>query len=560
MASLQETKRIEGLMHLFRGSDSAHGVFIEASNLDPLKPKVKGKAMTVPKAPTFSNWAEHFSGTKGLGIIPIDSEGMCYWGALDVDGELDSKKQPVHDWECLNKDGTINHVLLQQDIAKQNLPLTCCYSKSKSAHCFLFVETAIPAQAMRSLLEEMASRLGVGGCEIFPKQDKLDKERGDLGNWLNMPYFGGTRKGIRLIDGKIVELEVDDFLEYAKSNMLTTDNLNTLAGDMRENIDALEDVLAGAPPCLQHILQRGIPVGARNSILFNVAVYCHRKYGDNFREEFEKLHDKYVDEPLGFKELEAICVSAEKKEYQYQCKDPLLKKYCNANICMDRENGIDFSSEIKTLKSATRILTEPVVYAVEVEMGAGLPHTVYVETDSLFSQDLFRKECSIQLHKTFVPISNKAWNDICVRLINTAINQEPPYEMSESGQLMRFLTEYLTNRAQSKRSMLEEEEGVWQDIDNHTIYFRLDGFKTFLVRKGYIPQSFSKWKLNQKLDNIMVPTEDVDLDSGVSVKKKLDIREERLRIGNARTTVRALADTELKLEEVTPLVEEGDVV
>jgi hypothetical protein len=332
-----------------------------------------------------------------------------------------------------------------------------------------------------------------------------------------------------------------------------------MAGDMRESIASLENVLEGAPPCLQHILQRGIPVGSRNNILFNVGVYCYKRYGDDFRNEFSKLHDKYVDEPLGFKELEAICVSVEKKEYQYQCKEPLLKKYCNANICMDRECGIDFSSEIKTLKSATRILTDPVVYAVEVEMGAGLPHTVYVETDQLFAQDQFRKECSLQLHKTFVPISAKAWNDICVRLINTAINQEPPYEMSEHGQIVKLLKEYLVNRVQGKRSALSEEEGVYHDFDKHLIYFRLDGLKNYMTRKGAIPQNYSKWKLNKKIEDLEIPTEEIS-DTGASVKCRLGIYEERIRIGKGLVTVRVVPDKHLRLEETINVIEGGDVV
>ena len=560
MASLQDIKRIEKLMNLFRGSENAHGVYIESNSKDPLKPKVKGKAATVPQGPTLKQWEAHYNGQVGLGIIPINAEGMCYWGALDVDGALDSNRQPTHSWECLNENGSINHTILQNEIHKHGLPLVCCYSKSKSSHCFLFVEEAIPAQAMRSLLEEMASKLGVGGCEIFPKQDKIDKDRGDLGNWLNMPYFGGTRVGVLLEDKELKEQDIDTFLEYAYSKRLTKADFENMVGDMRVDIDALEEVLIGAPPCLQHILQRGIPTGSRNSILFNVAVYCRKRYGENFRKEFGELHDKFVDEPLGFKELENICLSAEKKEYQYQCKDPLLKKHCNANVCMDRDCGIDFSSEIKTLKSATRILTDPVVYAVEVEMGAGLPHVVYVETDQLFSQDQFRKECSIQLHKTFVPITLKAWNDICVRLINTAINQEPPYEMSEHGQLFRMLQEYLVNRAQPRRTQLTEEEGVFHDTEKHLIYFRLDGFKAYLVRKGMVAQSFSKWKLNKKLEELEVPTDDINMDTGIVIKKKLPIKDERIRVGKGFVSVRAIEDSELHLEEVVGLVEEGDVV
>lgn len=560
MVDLVETKRIEKLMNLFRGSENAHGVFVETKSLDPLKPKVKGKAATIPQGPTLKNWIEHYKGEVGLGIIPINSENECYWGVLDVDGELDSNREPIHKWECLRPDGSVDHKILQKEIQKLELPLVCCYSKSKSAHCFLFTEEPIPAPAMRSILEEMSSKLGVGGCEIFPKQDKLDKERGGFGNWLNMPFFGETRQGVLLVDDTLVTQDVDTFLDYAYSKRLTKEQYENLTKGLSLGIDALEDVLVGAPPCLQHILSRGIPTGNRNNILFNVAVYCRKRFGENFRDEFGKLHDQFVEEPLGFKELENICVSAEKKEYQYQCKDPLLKKYCNANVCIDRDCGIDFSSEIKTLKSATRILTEPIVYAVEVEMEAGLPSTVYVETDQLFSQEQFRKECSYQLHKTFVPISMKAWNDICVRLVNTAVNQEPPYDMTEAGQLFKHLQMYLVNRAQHKKANLTEEEGVFHDIEQHKVFFRLDGFRNYLVRKGALAQNVSKWKLNQKLSVLEVPTDEVNLDTGECKKRKLPIYEERINVGRTKVTTRAIMDSDIKLEEVMAIIEDEEVV
>lgn len=557
--NLQETKRIEKLMNLFRGSERAHGMFVEKQSNDPLKPKVKGKACTVQQGPTLKNWTEHYEGKIGLGIIPINTENMCYWGVLDVDGELDSSRKPIHSWKCLNQDGSINHKILQEAIQKNELPLVVCYSKSKSAHCFLFVEEPIPAEAMRSILAEMASKLGVGGCEIFPKQDKLDPNRGDFGNWLNMPYFGGTRLGVVLTaNGTLAEQNIDEFLDYAYSKRVSLQNYREMTGNLQEGIDALEDVLVGAPPCLQHILNQGIPTGHRNDVLFNVAVYCRRRYGEDFRKEFSRLHDEFVDDPLGFQELEAICQSAEKKEYQYKCKDPLLKQFCNANVCRDRDCGIDFSTEIKNLKKATRILTEPYVYAVEVEMEAGLPATVYVETDELFSQEQFRKACSVQLHKTFVPV--KDWNKICVRLINTAIDQEPPFEMTAQGQLFKHLQTYIVNRAQHQRNQLSEDEGVFHDIDKHQIYFKLEGLKAFLVRKGYFAQSVSKWKLGQQLANLQVPTEEVDIDTGTTIKRPLIIREERVRIGRGLVTVRSVSDEEMKLEEVTSVVEDGDVV
>lgn len=550
MSDIKDLKRIEKLMNLFKGSEFAHGIYVEAKTNDPLKPKVKGKATTVPQGPTIKQWTEHYEGKAGLGIIPINGNDECYWGALDVDGELDNNRQPLHQWDCLNKDGSVNHILLQQRIQKLNLPLVCCYSKSKSAHCFIFLAEPIPAIAMRSILEEFASKLGVGGCEIFPKQDKINREQGGFGNWLNMPYFNGTRVGILLQDDTLTEQDIDTFLEYAYNRRLTPEQYEELTGLMKSDIDKMEQILVGAPPCLQHILAAGITTGSRNSAMFNVAVYCHRRYGDSFQDEFKKIHDQYVADPLSFSELQTICDSAKKKEYQYQCKDALLKKYCNASVCMERDHGIDFSTEIKTLKSATRILTEPYIYAVELEMDAGLPMTVYVDTDTLFDQNAFRKACSIQLHKTFCPVKPNQWNQISVNLINSAVNQEPAFEMTKAGQLFKNLQLYISNRIQYNRDTLKEDEGVFHDKDTHKIYFRLDGFRTFLIRKGTITQSKSRWAVNKELLDLEIPTDEINLDTGLSVKKRIGIAEEIIKLNRTTHAVKVIPDEYIKLEQL----------
>ena len=44
MSDIATLRRIEKLMKLFQGSEFAHGIYIEEKQLDPLKPKVKGKA------------------------------------------------------------------------------------------------------------------------------------------------------------------------------------------------------------------------------------------------------------------------------------------------------------------------------------------------------------------------------------------------------------------------------------------------------------------------------------------------------------------------------------
>lgn len=535
----QGIKYIEKLMTLFRGSSKAHGVYTQVLDKDPLKKKVKGKALTISMAPTLKKWVEHVEGRVGLGIIPINEENRCWWGVLDIDGEVD-------------------HISLQKRIQALELPLVECYSKSKSAHCFLFLENPTDAESIRSILEEMASKLGVAGCEIFPKQNTLNVEKGDLGNWLNMPYFNNTRKGVRLRDGKLEELDLPEFLEYAYSKRLSQEDWNKLVGHIQKSIDELETVLEGAPPCIQYILKtQGICEGTRNKLMYNIAIYCKKKYPEDiFADKVKEIHDQFAQDPLSIKELNQIIDSVKGKEYRYQCKDGMLKQFCNSSICVERENGIDFSTEIKTIKNATRILTTPPIYAVEVELESERPSKVYVTTDQLFRQDLFRKECSEQLHKTFLPLSAKQWNQMSTSIINNAINQDPPYDMMEESQLYFALIDYLANRLQGTPIALEQEEGVYHNKNEHQIYFKLSGFRSYLIRRGMFDKNLTNWKLGNKLNALYVPTDEVDFKSETSVKRQIKIDSATLRVRGKVEYLRRVAEEEVpKAEELRDSIE-----
>lgn len=527
-----DIKQVEKLMTLFKGSSKAHGVYTELIENDPLKKKVKGRAMTISMPPTLKKWIQHVKGEVGLGIIPINEENHCWWGVLDIDGEVDHKK-------------------LQQGIQALGLPLVVCYSKSKSAHCFLFLDHPVTAESIRSILEEMASKLGVAGCEIFPKQNTLNVEQGDLGNWLNMPYYNNTRKGVVLRGDELHEQELDEFLEYAYSKRLNEGEWNSLIKNIQHHIDDLDSILEGAPPCIQYILKtQGIPEGSRNKLIYNIAVYCKKKYPESiFEDKIKEIHDKFASDPLSIKELNTVISSVKGKEYRYQCKDAMLKQFCNSSICVERENGIDFSTEIKRIKNATRILTTPPIYAVEVELEAERPSKVYVNTDQLFRQDLFRKECSEQLHKTFVPVSTKQWSQISTEIINNAINQDPPYDMMEECQVYFSLIDFLSNRAQTDISVLELDEGVYNCKKKGLIYFNLTGFRNHLIRKGLFGKELTNWKLGNKLNALDIPTDEVDFSTETRVKRRIDIKSTTLRVAGKTKYLRCIPGDEVPIAE-----------
>ena len=105
-------------------------------------------------------------------------DNSCRWGCIDID------------------EYNFNHTSLIKSIRNNKLPLIVCRSKSGGAHVFLFTKENIPASLMQSKLKQMAIILGYEGSEIFPKQTEILVERGDTGNFLNLPYYN-EMKGLR---------------------------------------------------------------------------------------------------------------------------------------------------------------------------------------------------------------------------------------------------------------------------------------------------------------------------------------------------------------------------
>jgi hypothetical protein len=175
---------------IFAGLEQAYGTY----KIDKTQANGKntGKATVVREPRTTKHWEGHLSG-KGasIGIIPINEDNKVKWGCIDVDTY------------------PLDHKLLISQIRKLKLPLIVCRSKSGGAHMFLFVDDWITAKEMQEVLGHIASVLGHGGCEIFPKQIKLFLDRGDVGNFLNMPYYNaedGLRYGFH-DDGSAATLE-----------------------------------------------------------------------------------------------------------------------------------------------------------------------------------------------------------------------------------------------------------------------------------------------------------------------------------------------------------------
>jgi Protein of unknown function (DUF3987) len=182
-------EEITSFRSLFRGSDLSHGVREENQHSHP-----KGPA-------TEQDWLNHLEGRKGLGIVPVNENGLSWFGAIDIDNHGE-------------RGYLIEFAEIASRISRHQLPLILCRSRSGGAHLYCFVNDPVPAADMRAFLRGCIVRLGCHDAEIFPKQDVIAKDR--LGNFIYLPYFGGENSTLYAMDDLAAAQTFSQFLQRVR--------------------------------------------------------------------------------------------------------------------------------------------------------------------------------------------------------------------------------------------------------------------------------------------------------------------------------------------------------
>ena len=452
---------------IFEGLDIAYGTYrIEKSRGDG---KQAGKAVVVRHPPTDNLWVDHLNGVEpSLGIIPIRADNTCIWGCIDID------QYPL------------DHTGLVKKIAELKLPLVVCRSKSGGAHCFLFTKEPIPARDMQKYLKACAALLGEAGREIFPKQSEILVDRGDTGNFLNLPYFAGdegTRYGIKA-DGSAATLE--EFYTLYEANV------QSAPLDFPEAPKEAETPIKDGPPCLQALCNQGFPEGTRNNGLFAIGVYLKKAFPVGWEDKLMEYNIKYMTPPLGMKELELITKQSGKKDYRYKCKDAPLNSFCNSGLCRTRKHGIGGDGpDAPTLSSLSKYASEPPLWFLDINGSR-----IELETDSLFIQTAFQKACVEKINLLPPTLRKQDWDLLLNSLLKEMVETEQITEASEdtsvSGKFMDLLEEFCTHMQQA----LDRDEMLlgrpWINDEEAKTYFRMKDLENHLKRNNFVGLSAPK--------------------------------------------------------------------
>lgn len=470
-------------MRLFEGFASAHGTHGEPHQ-EPgsLKWQIKRTASTLREPVTLALWEQHLSGTRPLGVIPIREDSSTSWGSIDHD---------VYDED-------LTRVI--QDVERRKFPLVPCRSKSGGLHLFLFAQVPTPTEVFLAALREMAAALGMGKDEIFPKQTRVLPERGDMGSWMVMPYYGDT------FDGKLqeqvglrrtgAELTIEEFLRAAEAAKVSPERLQELAttkrpqaGGKKPGINNEPGPFGDGPPCLQHLVTAKLLADGRKRALFHMAIYYKRVAGEiGWHDALEQANRDYLEPPLPAAEVLGIIRSMEKKEYHYTCKAEPMASHCDSSLCRKRKYGVGGDHAVPSISSLRKMEADPTVWFVEVS-----DKTLVMGTDDLIYYPKFMRACAEE-SLMFDVVAQKDWSRYLHELQENIVPMPAPPDVERGARFFELIEEFCTNRARGEtRDDLLSGRPWLSDVDEVEIdgvkvdpryWFRMQDLQNFLGRQG----------------------------------------------------------------------------
>lgn len=331
---------MQSFLDIFQGSTIAHGQTIQDGT-------EKGAARYADGGMTLDGVKRHFDGEIRLGLVPTNTEGLSWCGAVDVD---------QHD-----ADKMVDHVALAAYCAKAWPNGTVVRTRRGGAHVWFFLQKPVDSRLFIKFLQLVAKSLKGWGnpIEVFPKQGILTGD--NKGNFINLPYCkANTAAGsdsyaiAEPVPGEGAQpLTYEEFVARAVSRAM-----------------ALEDIQHGlnlppsgeldyskAPPCIERMVREGVAEGGRSNALVQFAVYIQRT-GAELRPAVENFNATVFSKPMPRSVVRDTLGRVERTTYGYMCSANPMCDLCDKAECERREFGISssaFSFDINIFRRLEKI-------------------------------------------------------------------------------------------------------------------------------------------------------------------------------------------------------------
>lgn len=494
---------LKRFMALFRGNDRSYGQW------DPNKPKGSDKdSWTEHGAPTAEAFKKHLDGVRGIGVVPVRDDGLCFWGAIDIDNHGLKYKGPAGDQDFAT---------IEAKVAEMQLPLIVTRSKSGGAHLYLFGSEPLSANAVRALLTRWQKEMEIDGSDcIYPRQSKVDPNATGIakwGNWINLPYYDAAASPRRaIVNGK--QISLDQFLTEAENKAVTKAHIDKLFASEHSE----------APPCLQALFTKGIDAGERNASAYQVAVYCRKKDPNTAYAMAIDVMNRSTSTPMSYSELSKTVKSATRSSCRYKCQEEPFKSLCDRVACKKLKYGIsdteandlaqrDAMPQFSDLVKYTN--TDPVQWEFKVNE---VP--VRMQTEFLMKFKKVKEQVMEKLNIILPTIKDHEWEEKLRELTAGVRFAEVPADSTMTGVLKTRLDEFvrkadLTSDGMSTKDREAMQRGV-------PVVQVLDGQRVVMFRSV----DFVNYLKATKTDGI--PQKDL----WFKASRELGVQHSRVRVGN----------------------------
>jgi hypothetical protein len=323
----------------------------------------------------------------------------------------------------------------------------------------------------------MSIILGYEGSEIFPKQTEILVERGDTGNFLNLPYHN-QMKGLRYaINDKGEGCELEEFYQLYDLYSCTKKEVEEIKTEEKK----IEEAFPGGPPCLNKLAAIGFGEGSRNNALFSIAVYYKQANPDTWEDEIVKANIEYMEPPLNNSEVQQLIKSVNRKGYdKYRCKDAPINSVCQSGLCRTKRFGVGFGEEeMPVIGTLTKYASTPPQWFLDVDKTR-----IELKSEQLYNPGMFALACLDQAN-LIVPVPKpKDWKQHFLKPMMTGLQEVEPLEsLNPMNEITGLLQDWTTNR-QSARTMDDVFNKLPYTSEGFT-YFRMEDFFNFCKRNNW---------------------------------------------------------------------------
>lgn len=409
----------------------------------------------------------HLDGNFGVGVCPVNAEGKCYFGVLDIDYYRPKIKRVLH------------------FIKEYQLPLLPFKSKSGGLHVYLMLSKAVSAKTMRETLNSIIYYFsldeiyGKNKVEVFPKQEKAE----GFGSSVTLPYFKGedTYTPLLDLDGNAVPFK--EALAYIQKKLTSIETVKEVLSKLPYN---------DAPPCIQRILlceEVGGEDTGRNNFLYSYAIYAKKKYGNGFEDYVKEVNDNF-EVPLDEASVNSTCESVKNNEYLYKCGDIPCNSFCCKSECRKREFGLGKDKGHFTGVDYGQLYryntAEPYyIWKLRLNGQTEFKDVIFKDEGYLLDQRNFAKMCIRYLNSAPMIVSTNDWNAILNSVLPNIIDVEVKQESdtSELSMLRNAFVSYLSNKQARRDTPFQIQVGlcVRQTVNGVAkYYFTHIGFAKYL--------------------------------------------------------------------------------